>query len=225
GHRCVGRARPPHRPLDSRSGIRRVLRRIRGAGTQRVRGCRCAHRNSSSGRARDHHRHARLPRDRRRCLARIARCRWVAREAHAAEPRAVRRTFHMNDLYSQVERVALRHPSRELLVTDGGQRYTWSQLHEQTARYANALTSVGVRHADRVAVQVDKSVESLFVYLACLRAGFVYLPLNTAYQRAELSYFIGDAQPRAVVCRPQNHAEMAAMAAGATVFTMDEEGA
>ncbi len=131
----------------------------------------------------------------------------------------------MNDLYSQVERMALRHPSRELLVTDGGQRYTWTQLHEQTARYANALTDAGVRHADRVAVQVDKSVESLFVYLACLRAGFVYLPLNTAYQRAELSYFIGDAQPRAVVCRPQNHAEMAAMAAGATVFTMDEEGA
>ncbi len=130
----------------------------------------------------------------------------------------------MNDLYSQVERMALRHPSRELLVTDGGRRYTWAQLHEQTARYANALAGAGVRHGDRVAVQVDKSVESLFVYLACLRAGFVYLPLNTAYQRAELGYFIGDAQPRAVVCRPQSHAEMAAMADGAAVFTMDGEG-
>ncbi len=131
----------------------------------------------------------------------------------------------MNNLYSHVERMVLRDPSRELLVTDSGQSCTWGELHAQTARYANALAGAGVRPGDRVAVQADKSVQSLFVYLACLRAGYVYLPLNTAYQRSELSYFIGDAQPRAVVCRPRSEEEMAAMAAGAAVFTMDEEGA
>jgi len=130
----------------------------------------------------------------------------------------------MNNLYSHIEPLALRDPARELLVTDRAERFTWADLHAQTGRYANALAQSGARTGDRVAVQVDKSVQSLFVYLACLRAGFVYLPLNTAYQRAELSYFIGDAQPRVVVCRPQSLAEVQAMAGGATVHTMDEDG-
>jgi malonyl-CoA/methylmalonyl-CoA synthetase len=55
-----------------------------------------------------------------------------------------------------------------------------------------------------VAVQVEKSPEALMLYLACLRAGAVYLPLNTAYTLAELDYFIGDAQPRLVVVDPKS---------------------
>ena len=58
----------------------------------------------------------------------------------------------------------------------------------------------GVKPGDRVAVQVEKSAEAIVLYLACLRAGAVYLPLNTAYTLAELEYFIGDAEPRVVVC-------------------------
>ena len=55
----------------------------------------------------------------------------------------------------------------------------------------------------RVAVQTEKSVEALMLYLAVLRAGYVYLPLNTAYQAAEIEYFIGNAEPAVVVCAPQ----------------------
>jgi len=130
----------------------------------------------------------------------------------------------MNNLYAYVERVAQRDPARPLLVTDQGERFSWADLQAQTARYAQALAHAGVVRGDRVAVQVEKSVQSLFLYLACLRAGFVYLPLNTAYQRSELSYFIGDAQPRVIVCRPQTRSEVQSMAAGAVVHTMDEEG-
>jgi len=130
----------------------------------------------------------------------------------------------MNNLYAHVERVAQRDPGRIVVITDQGQNFTWADLHAHTARHANALAAAGVKPGDRVAVQADKSVQSLFLYLACLRAGFVYLPLNTAYQRSELSYFIGDAGPRAIVCRPGNRAEIDAMSAGAVVFTMDEDG-
>jgi len=130
----------------------------------------------------------------------------------------------MNNLYSHVERLAQRDPTRPLLVTDRGEQFTWADLQAQTARFAQALAQAGVVRGDRVAVQVEKSVQSLFLYLACLRAGFVYLPLNTAYQRSELNYFIGDAQPRVIVCRPQTRAEIESMAAGAVVHTMDEEG-
>jgi malonyl-CoA/methylmalonyl-CoA synthetase len=66
-------------------------------------------------------------------------------------------------------------------------------------------------------VQVDKSPEALLLYLATLRAGLVYVPLNTAYQRAELEYFLGDAQPAVVVCTPQRHAEIAPIAQAAGV--------
>ena len=62
--------------------------------------------------------------------------------------------------------------------------------------------SAGVAPGDRVAVQVEKSPEAMLLYLACLRAGAVYLPLNTAYTPAEIDYFLGDAEPRVVVCDP-----------------------
>ena len=68
----------------------------------------------------------------------------------------------------------------------------------------------GVVPGDRVAVQVEKSADAIMLYLACLRAGAVYLPLNTGYTLAELEYFIGDAEPRVVVCAPEKQAALAA---------------
>ncbi len=61
---------------------------------------------------------------------------------------------------------------------------------------------------DRVAAQVDKHWHVLALYLGCLRAGLVYLPLNTGYQRGELGYFFGDAQPRVVVCNADTWASL-----------------
>ncbi|MFL6654515.1 MAG: AMP-binding protein, partial [Sulfurifustis sp.] len=75
---------------------------------------------------------------------------------------------------------------RPCLETDSGQTYTFGDLDRETARLARFFTGLGLAVGDRVAVQVDKTPQALFVYLAVVRAGLVYLPLNTAYQRGEL---------------------------------------
>ena len=111
------------------------------------------------------------------------------------------------------------------LETDDGRTYTRADLARESARFACMMVEAGAVRGDRVAVQVDKSPASLFLYLGCLRAGLVYLPLNTAYQRGELSYFLEDAQPKVVVCRPQSFELMREISTRhAEVFTLDEEG-
>ncbi|HJV25964.1 MAG TPA: malonyl-CoA synthase [Aromatoleum sp.] len=113
------------------------------------------------------------------------------------------------------------------LETADAVRYTYGDLDRASARFAGVITNLGLRPGDRVVVQVEKSPEALFLYLACLRAGVVFVPLNTAYQRAELAYFLGDAQPSLVVCRPAAEEAMRAIAgeAGvAHVLTLGEAG-
>ncbi|NDP43409.1 MAG: AMP-binding protein, partial [Aromatoleum sp.] len=85
---------------------------------------------------------------------------------------------------------------------------------------AHALVAAGCRPGDRVAVQIDKHWQALALYLGCLRAGLVYLPLNTGYQKSELAYFFGDALPRVIVCRPEAEGVIAPLAPGATVLTL-----
>jgi malonyl-CoA/methylmalonyl-CoA synthetase len=130
-----------------------------------------------------------------------------------------------DNLYSHIERAMPRERSRILLTTDSGRECSWRDLQEASARYARLLLGSGLRAGDRVVVQVDKSPEALFLYLGCLRSGLVFLPLNTAYQQHELQYFLGDAQPGAVVCRPQSEFEVKRLAgAAAHIFTLDSEG-
>jgi malonyl-CoA/methylmalonyl-CoA synthetase len=103
--------------------------------------------------------------------------------------------------------------------------YTWRDLERGTAMLANLLESLALPAGNRVAVQTEKSVEALMLYLAVLRAGLVYLPLNSAYQSAEIEYFIGNAQPAVVVCAPRNFgwvSRLAFTAGTAHVFTLDE---
>ncbi|GAB4203978.1 MAG: malonyl-CoA synthase [Tibeticola sp.] len=91
-------------------------------------------------------------------------------------------------------------------VADGpsaGLAYSWRDLDRASAMIANLLASLDLPAGSRVAVQVDKSVEAMLLYLATLRAGYVFLPLNTAYRSAEVAYFIGNAEPAVVVCTPQ----------------------
>lgn len=105
-------------------------------------------------------------------------------------------------------------------------RYSWRDLDRATARIANLLDSLALPAGARVAVQTEKSVEALLLYLAVLRAGFVYLPLNTAYQRAEIDYFIGNAEPSVVVCSGKNFgwvSQIAFRAGTAHVFTLNED--
>ncbi len=85
---------------------------------------------------------------------------------------------------------------------DGAQSLSYDALERESARMAAALYGLGVTPGERVVVQVEKSFEAVLLYLACLRAGAVYVPLNTAYTTAELDYFLGDAAPRVLVCPP-----------------------
>ena len=106
-------------------------------------------------------------------------------------------------------------------------RTTWRELDEQTARIANLLASLNLPEGSRVAVQTEKSVEALMLYLGVLRAGYVYLPLNTAYQASEIEYFIGNAEPAVVVCSPKSLAwihPITNAAKVAHVFTLDDAG-
>ena len=82
--------------------------------------------------------------------------------------------------------------------------YSWRDIERATAMLANLLDALDLPPASRIAVQVDKSVEALMLYLATLRAGHVFLPLNTAYQSTEIQYFIENAEPAVVVCAPAN---------------------
>ena len=106
-------------------------------------------------------------------------------------------------------------------------QHSWRELDEHTARIANLLVSLNLPEGSRVAVQTEKSVEALMLYLAVLRAGYVYLPLNTAYQASEIEYFIGNAEPAVVVCSPKSLAwiqPIADAAKVARVFTLDDAG-
>jgi len=110
--------------------------------------------------------------------------------------------------------------------TDNGLRYSWRDLERGTAMLANLLASLGLPAGARVAVQVEKSVEAMMLYLATLRAGYVFLPLNTAYQSAEIEYFIGNAEPSVMVCSSKNFgwvSKIAFKAGTRNVFTLDDD--
>ncbi|MES2242517.1 MAG: malonyl-CoA synthase [Pseudomonadota bacterium] len=110
--------------------------------------------------------------------------------------------------------------------TDTGLNYSWRDLERSTAMMANLLQSLDLPAGARIAVQVEKSVEAMMLYLATLRAGYVFLPLNTAYQSAEIEYFIGNAEPSVVVCSSKNFgwvSKIAFKAGTQNVFTLDDD--
>ncbi len=111
------------------------------------------------------------------------------------------------------------------METDTGLAYSWRDLDRATAMLANLLKSLQLPPASRIAVQVEKSVEGMLLYLATLRAGHVFLPLNTAYQSAEIEYFIGNAEPAVVVCTGRNFgwvSKLAFKAGTRHVFTLED---
>ena len=112
-------------------------------------------------------------------------------------------TNHLFDAIS----AAIPSKERTFIETPQGVRYTYGDMLAQTARLAHALVGLGVKPGDRVNVQVEKSPNALFLYLACVRAGAVFVPLNTAYTRAELDYFLGDAEPSLFVTTPERAEE------------------
>ncbi len=107
------------------------------------------------------------------------------------------------------------------LLIPGGQVIHYDDLDAASARIAHALIDAGCRVGNRVAVQTEKCPQSLALYLACLRAGLVYLPLNTGYQKGELAFFFADAEPSVVVCRPDAEQAITELRPQATVLTLD----
>jgi len=120
----------------------------------------------------------------------------------------------------------LARPQEPFLEDEDGGATTYADLDRATARVAAFLTSLRLPMGARVAAQIDKSPQGVFLYLGVLRAGFCYLPLNTAYQETELAYFLDNAEPAVVVCRPDSAALFERLAQGreARLFTLDARG-
>lgn len=112
------------------------------------------------------------------------------------------------------------------IKTTDGKVTTHGDFVAIAARLANAFTSIGLSKGDRVAVQVEKSVESLCIYAACAQAGLVFLPLNTAYTANEVSYFVEDSGAKVFVCDGQKEDVLKPIAqkAGAKLETLNADG-
>ena len=128
-----------------------------------------------------------------------------------------------DNFFSLIEAAHRCYPDRVIIETEDGSQYRGRDLMASSGRYATVLAQLGVGRGDRVVVQAEKSVQSLFFYLGCLRAGVVYVPLNTAYRLGELTYFLGDARPKLVIGPPQSKEDMESLT-DATVLTLNEKG-
>ena len=111
-----------------------------------------------------------------------------------------------------------------VLIRPDDSEVTGEQLFALSGQIANVLLDAGVEPGHRVAMQCEKSIEALALYLACLRVGSLFLPLNTAYMPAEMDYFVGDAEPTIVVSSIQAADQLAPICANhnATLFTLGE---
>lgn len=131
------------------------------------------------------------------------------------------------NLYQQILERAQPQLDRPALHLADGSQWSHRQLHETIGRCAQVLTDAGVEPGDRVTAQVHKSAMNVALYLATLRVGGVFMPLNTAYTGTELEYFLDDAQPRVLVCDPDRQPTLAPLAEAAGVgrlLTLDAQG-
>ena len=131
------------------------------------------------------------------------------------------------NLYAHFQDQFKRFHDKIALETPGGLKWSYGHIDREAARIANFLSGQGVQVGDRVSVQAAKSPQALTLYLACLRAGFVYHPLNTGYKESELGYFLGNAEPSAVICDSRDRALMEKLCAENSVgalLTLDADG-
>jgi len=128
------------------------------------------------------------------------------------------------NLYALFESHFPAGPEQPCVLVRNGPVVHYDELAMWSGRIANLLERLGCRPGDRVAVQTDKVWQVIALYLACLRAGLVYLPLNIAYQKSELAFFFGDAKPRVIVCRPEMLGVVATLDRDAQVLMLDANG-
>lgn len=131
------------------------------------------------------------------------------------------------NIFATFEHIARDAGEAVFIETPEAQTLSYAGMLARTARYANALQHLGVKPGDRVAVQVDKSVENFCLYLATLRMNAIYLPLNTAYHPNEVQYFMQDAAPGVFICTPANLAALGPLANAngvAHTFSLADDG-
>ena len=119
----------------------------------------------------------------------------------------------------QLAAARLQNAEALFIESDDGRTFTYGQFWLLAGKLAQALLAAGAKPGDRIAVQVEKSVEAIALFYACVRAGLIFLPLNTAYTPNEISYFLGDAEPVIFVMPPGKAAP-----AGVKVLTLDDAG-
>ena len=116
-----------------------------------------------------------------------------------------------------LDRAVRDYPDRVFLSVVGGKVYTYADLRAESGRIAAALAGLGVEVGDRIAVRVEKSAEAVLLYVACLRLGAAFVPINVAYSPAEVEYFLTDSKPRVAVVDPEGLAMLAPLASKAGV--------
>ncbi len=134
--------------------------------------------------------------------------------------------YHARNLAALVGECMI-NPAAPFIVGDDGRRFTYARFWTLAAKLAHALQAAGAKPGDRVAAQVEKSVEAVALFWACARAGRIFVPLNTAYTTAEGEYFLRDAQPLITVCVPERLPDMYRISEAAGVratFTLDDRG-
>ena len=109
----------------------------------------------------------------------------------------------MENLYLRYREGFPKDLSRPCIELKDGSILTYKDLEDQSSQYANGFSNLGLKPGDRVSVQVNKSPEVLYIYLACLRANLIFHPLNTAYKDNELSFLLEDANPSLFICEKE----------------------
>ena len=109
----------------------------------------------------------------------------------------------MENLYLRYREGFPKDLSTPCIELKDGSIISYKDLEDQSSQYANGFSNLGLKPGDRISVQVNKSPEVLYIYLACLRSNLIFHPLNTAYKDHELSFLLEDADPALFICEKE----------------------
>jgi malonyl-CoA/methylmalonyl-CoA synthetase len=122
-----------------------------------------------------------------------------------------------HNLYDSLAAAFPADRSRPVFLHPDGSALSYGALEDSVARTAAHLVEKeGVEPGDRVALLVEKTAESVILYLATLKAGAIFVPINPAYTPSEVSYFVENGEPRLLV---EDAAAFVARAASAAPLT------
>lgn len=131
-----------------------------------------------------------------------------------------------SNFYALIESRMLRFPDKICLDCENGLQLSFAQVLELAGRISSFIRQQGIPAGERLVVQAEKSPFGVALYLACLRAGIIYIPLNTSYTAEEVEYFLADATPRLFICDPARQQNFAGVAGrlNIKVLTLDKHG-